>query len=405
MKIFYAVLLLGLCLTAQADNPEQPITLQGVIREQRTDVKSLAAWNAPSDPYYILEMTGGNTQTPHNNLALHPSAAIATKDLQKFTGQYVTLKGYHTEGKRPDTPLEQVVEQVPIEPKFKTTPEGKIAATGWQTMKRGRGFVVLAVAKTQPSVTTTLPGTVLDYEWAHESNRLALLIVDKQQQGRLIIADAERTTPVIQIPIPLPYRPSCFAWLADDSGFLLAMAKPEKDDDPVEDNFYRYTFAGKRFEQVYQTIERQYADIFSIETDHGTAFWAAASAGEGHPDLAIYQDAATVLLTDVYPGSIAPIFWQDHSLWTVTEAYLEFGYTRAERARHQGFNPQQYPERSWGDVVAYRINPLTKQAVPEQTQLAVLEAALQTSYDHRYRSDLVRNEGLFTVTLSPTANR
>lgn len=370
------------------------MSLHGTILEQRGDVKSLGAWNASSDPYYVLKTADGKT------LGLRPSAKVGAEDFRKLTGQYATLKGYYTEGKRPDTPLENIIEQVPVEPKFKTNAEGEWVEAGRQVMKRGSGFVVLAMAK-DPLAAITMPGTVLDYEWAHASNRLALLIADQRGQGRLMVVDAESKVAVVGITIPDAYRPSCFAWLGDDSGFLLAMAKPEKSDEFAEDNFYRYTFAGQRFDAVFQAIERQYADIFSIEVDPGTALWAAASAGEGHPDLAIYRDGETVLLTDVYPGSVALVSWQDHRLLALTEAYLEFGLSREERARNPRFDEHKYPGRSWGDVVAYRIDPVTKQATPDNIGLTVLETTMQTSSDHRYRSELVRNDGSFTLDIVP----
>lgn len=403
MKIFYAlcgvVLLLSLCPTTQAANSEQIMTLQGVIREQRADVKSLDSWNAPGDPYYILEMAEDKGQSSRRDYTLRPSEKVSAEDFRKLTGQLVTLTGYYTEGKRPDTLLENTIEQVPIEPKFEMSPDGKPVSTGWQVMKRGWGVVVLGIVKAQPAA-VTIPGSVLDYEWAHESNRLALLIKN-EQQSLLMIVDAAGKAPAVKIPVPADYKPGCFAWLSDDSGFLLAMAKPEKDDEFAEDNFYRYTFAGKQFVPVYQGIERQFADVFSIEVDHGSAYWAVASVGEGHPDLAVYKDAETVLLTDVYPGSISPVLWQDHRLWVVTEAYLEFGFTREERSKNPRFDSKKYPERGWGSVVAYRIDPLTKQAVSDPLEMTALETAMDNSYDHRYRSKMTRNDGAFTLDIVP----
>jgi len=401
MKIFHAfcsaVMLLSLCPAIRAATPES-MTLQGVIRERRADVKSVNSWNAPSDPYYILEMADTKGKA-HHPYILRPSEQVNTEALRQLTGQAVTVTGYYTEGERPDTPLEKIVEQVPIEAKFAVSPDGKPVSSGWQVMKRGSGLVVLGIAKA-PSATVTMPGSVVDYEWAHGSNRLALLIKNGKQ-NLLMIVDATGKEPAVNIAIPDAYKPGCFAWLGDDSGFLLAMAKPEKDEEFAEDNFYRYTFAGQQFAPVYQSIERQFADVFSIEVDGGSAYWAAASAGEGHPDLAIYKDAETVLLTDVYPGSISPVLWQDHRLWAVTEAYLEFGFTREERDKNPRFDAKKFPERSWGDVAAYRIDPLTKQAVADTDAITALATAMDVSYDHRYQSKLTRNDDAFTLDFVP----
>lgn len=398
MKRFFtactAMLTIVFFVTAKAESPRPVMSLRGIIVEQRADVKSLESWNAPGDPYYVLKTAEGKT------LVLRPSAKVGIEDFRKLTGRYATLNGYYTEGIRPDMPLEHIIEQVPVEPVFKTNSDGEWIETGRQVMKRGSGFVVLAMAK-DPSTTVTIPGVLRDSEWAHASNRLALLIIDQHGQGRLMIVDAERKAATVEIAVPEAYRPSCFAWLGDDSGFLLGMAKPEKNADFTEENFYRYTFAGQRFDWIYPAIERQYADIFSIETDAGTTYWAAASAGEGHPDLAIYRDGETVLLTDVFPGSIAPVFWQDHRLWALTEAHLEFGFSREERARNPRFDQRKYPERDWGDVVVYRIDPVTKQAAPDNIGMTALETAMQTSHDHRYRSGLARNDGSFTLDIVP----
>jgi len=393
------VLLLVLCSQTWAAKPEQIMTVQGVIREQRANIKSLDAWNAPGDPYYILELAKKSGQDSHHDYALRPSEQVSTEDLQKFVGQRVTLTGYYFEGERPKAALESIVEQVPIEPKLSVDQEGKPVSTGWQAMKRGWGLVVLSIAKAPPA-TVTMSGAVIDYEWAHASNRLALLIKE-HQQSLLIIVDATGKMPTVRIPVPKGYSPGCFAWLADDSGFLLAMAKPEQEDEFAEDNFYRYTFARKQFVQVYQDIERQFADVFSIEVDDDSGFWAAASVGEGHPDLAIYKNDKTVLLTDVYPGSISPVLWQDHHLWIVTEAYLEFGFTREERSKNPRFDAEKYPERDWGNGVAYRIDPVTKQAAFDPIEMKTLETIIDISYDHRYRSKLIRNDGSFTLEFVP----
>lgn len=403
MKIFHvlctAVVLLSLWPPVPAANPEQIMTLQGVIREQRADVKSLNSWNAPGDPYYILEITEDKGQDAHHPYTLRPSEQVSAEDLRKLTSQAVTVTGYYTEGERPDTPLEKIVEQVPIEPKLEVGPDGNPVSKGWQVMKRGWGLIVLSIAKAQ-STAVTMPGSVLDYVWAHGSNRLAVLIKN-EKQSLLMIVDAEGKTPVVKIPVPAEYKPGCFAWLADDSGFLLAMTKPEKDQEYAEDNFYRYTFAGKQFVPVYQSIERQFVDVFSIEVDQGSAYWAAASIGEGHPDLAIYKDAETVLSTDVYPGSISPVLWQDHRLWVVTEAYLEFGFTREERSQNPHFDSKKFPERDWGNVAAYRIDPLTKQALADPAAMTTLATAMDSSYDHRYQSKLTRTDDAFTLDIVP----
>lgn len=371
-----SLLLMGLSPSSRAEDAPKRITLHGLIAERRTDTKSVASWNAPSDPYYVLEIS------PTNSVSLRPSPQVSSADLRRWLSRPVTLTGYYTEGQRPETPLPDIVEQVPIEPKLAIAADGGIVSAGWQVLKRGSGLVVLAIAPQSLS----MPGAVLDYEWAHASNRLAVLTIDGQRLGRLLVIDAERQQTVMEITLPSTYRPSCFAWLTDDSGFLLAMAATKPEQQAFEENFYRYRFDTRRFDPVYQQIERQFVDIFSIETDNGSDYWAVGSVGEGHPDVAIYRNDATVLMTDVFPWSITPLRWKNHRLTVLSEAYLQWGLTGTARAAHPNFDARLYPERGWGNLAAYRIDPTSKRADAYEMTAAALETETNASYDRRYRS-------------------
>ena len=387
------LLLLGLNLSFAEDNQPLEQTLLGRITERRGDIKSVEAWNAPSDPYYVLETSKSQT------LLLRPSESVKTEALRKWVGQNVIVTGYYHEGVRTTQPLSEIIEQTPIEPRWQRDAKGQIVASGWQALPRGSGFIVKTLNRAEPSI-VTLEGTVLDDEWANADHRLALLTLDAAQHGKLVIIDAEQPANRQEIAIPDAYRPSCFAWLADDDGFLLAMAKQGTDDSAVQEEFYRYRFDQRQFEPVYQQIERQFVDVFNIAIDNDSDLWAVGSVGEGNSDVAVYQGEKTVLMTDVFPWSITPLRWQDHQLIVLSEAYLEFGLTGKSRDQHPDFDTRHYPERAWGNGVAYRIDPANQQARrEEELTLPMLKVLLEQSFDQRYRSELNHQEQLTTLSI------
>jgi hypothetical protein len=76
-----ATMLLGFLLVgchAGSLPPQETIT--GFVVEKRADTKSFDSWNAPSDPYYVLERKEGA-------ITLRPSPSIPTDKLATLRGK------------------------------------------------------------------------------------------------------------------------------------------------------------------------------------------------------------------------------------------------------------------------------------------------------------------------------
>lgn len=126
-------------------------TLSGIVIEQRADVKTVEAWNAPSDPYYVLDVepnldgTGNRRESGKSRITLRPSAQVTTQQLRRLKGKRVQLRGHYVEG-QPYQPTDPA-EQMPIEPEVRAKPDGTPEFTGWRPARRGAGFVVEAMRR------------------------------------------------------------------------------------------------------------------------------------------------------------------------------------------------------------------------------------------------------------------
>jgi hypothetical protein len=224
-------------------------------------------------------------------------------------------------------------------------------------------------------------GYLLDYEWAHSSNRLALLISsEKSPLTRIVVLDAERMKYFAKIRIPDKSNVSKLAWLSDDSGFLLAA---HRDETVAEDEFMVCSMAGEKFNPIYGKLERLYTNIESIAVDKDTEWWAVTYSGEGHPDTAIYKGVKLEASTDVYPGGIGALVWRDHKLYCETGIYLEYGLTRDQRARNPKFDESLYEGRD--ERYTYEIDPETGKAVMVATSLKEIR---NRSSDEKYRVEV-----------------
>ena len=125
-------------------------TLAGVVIEKRANVRSFESWNSPSDPYYVLDM-GDVTETyvdgtnrwqeiRKQHVTLRPSDNVSTEKLSGIRGKQVQLRGRYVEGE-PYKPADHA-EQVPMEPKIRTTSDGTLDLVGSRPARRGSGFVV-----------------------------------------------------------------------------------------------------------------------------------------------------------------------------------------------------------------------------------------------------------------------
>jgi hypothetical protein len=138
-------------VTHEAANQSTEI-LEGIVIEKRANVKSYESWNAPSDPFYILDLgnvtenyTDGTKtwqKTREQHLTLRPSGKVATQDLAKLKGKRVVLSGRHREGE-PYKPSGHY-EQYPVEPAGTTKPDG---TREMRPANRGTGFIVDSITE------------------------------------------------------------------------------------------------------------------------------------------------------------------------------------------------------------------------------------------------------------------
>ena len=145
-----------LCLTlgAKAAEPQdaKTETLKGVIVEKRANVKSFEAWNAPSDPYYVLalDIKTGDKRTKRH-VTLRPSKSVSTADLKKHRSLEVSVHGHFVKGKvyKPSGvesfPIE--IDSFPIEALDPLKADAKIEKPKTRPARRGSGFVVTAIVK------------------------------------------------------------------------------------------------------------------------------------------------------------------------------------------------------------------------------------------------------------------
>ena len=93
-----------LCVTARVDAAEPPtkekVTLKGIVVERRANVKSFEAWNAPSDPYYVLALDlKPDENGKKRHITLRPSKKVPTAEFKRHRGLEVSIEGYYVEGK------------------------------------------------------------------------------------------------------------------------------------------------------------------------------------------------------------------------------------------------------------------------------------------------------------------
>ncbi len=159
MKALIAVcctsLFIGCATKPEIQTHDQSRVMDGIVLEKRTNVKSFRSWNAPSNPYYILDMgyaihtcVDGDKkwqEAQHRSITLRPSDRVSTADLQNLKGQRVSLRGHHVEG----TPYQPSgdIESHPVVPVHETDENGNIKVVGSRPANRGSGFVVTQIIK------------------------------------------------------------------------------------------------------------------------------------------------------------------------------------------------------------------------------------------------------------------
>ena len=134
MKAIPAILLSLIMLGCRMTNTAPAERVAGLVVEKRADTMTYESWNAPSDPYYVLETRDGA-------VTLRPSSAVPSAALAALNGKRVLLTGYHTDGE-PYQPT-QAGEAYPMEPTLGTN--GLTEPVAPRPTNRGVGFVVTRI--------------------------------------------------------------------------------------------------------------------------------------------------------------------------------------------------------------------------------------------------------------------
>ncbi len=353
--------------TVPAKNMAMNRTAEGVLTYYPDQVQSAEAWYG--HPFKV----GG--------IPVHPTETVPADSLKKWAGQQVAVTGEWNPGRKWSPTAEELNLPMPI------------SITAGDTIVRGEGIMAREIQPIYPVLQFSTVGEMRDYEWAHRTARLALTVWDSAG-GRIYILDAVAAK-VDTIDVSSIKDIDLLAWLDADRGFIVVTRSPSLED--PEDQFYRYLFAEKQVTRLSRNLEILYANVFDVVCDDGSAYWAAASVGEGHPDVAVYKDSVLVLTTDVYPGYINVAGWKNKRLYCYSNAWLELGLTRTERDSTPNFTPEMSMGRD--NDVLYEIDPERKKA-----QLADDAPDAIMSFDQKFRAAFDQGDGSVTVRLFPTGN-
>jgi hypothetical protein len=167
-----------------------------------------------------------------------------------------------------------------------------------------------------------------EYNWANASNKLAVLVTSPENKQYFLFLDINGKTKK-QIDISKEYRIRCFCWDWDDQNLLATI---EKEAYSMYD-LYQYSLSKNEFTLLPENLERLYSGISGMAHDKGTKLWCVEYYGEGHPDIAIYEDRKLTLNTDVFPGGISILGWLDGALYVSANISLEYGINRKVREK------------------------------------------------------------------------
>ena len=157
-----------------------------------------------------------------------------------------------------------------------------------------------------------IEGSLENWTWANTQNKLALLIKNKEiSEICFIEAETLQISKKIQLPDSLSIR--SMEWTSDDSGLILLANKSNKFQDGVA--YFDIKTRSFRDDYYFNYIGFSSCDQrYYIAYDPVSRCWATLSAGEGHPDISISRDGEEIITTNVYPGVVSVLGWQNGKL-------------------------------------------------------------------------------------------
>ncbi len=146
-SIWIVILAVLFCFSGSAlysDKPQRSELRQGIVVERSGSVMSVEAWQADSDPFYVLEtVEAAGNAAPQSNpselntvrVLLRPSSKVIAEKIRRLKGSYIFATGYYTEGQ----------EYVPSHPGEVYPVETSPDSSESRPRRRGAGFVVQTV--------------------------------------------------------------------------------------------------------------------------------------------------------------------------------------------------------------------------------------------------------------------
>lgn len=174
----------------------------------------------------------------------------------------------------------------------------------------------------------TLRGRILDYEWTHFGNKLALLFIDPNDNHFLYIFDADRhyvTKKIFLDREGLSFH--SLAWDSKDANIILSAYN----DMEFSAHLFSWSPQKDKLEDYRGKFDFPFVYIFALETEPKKGYWAIGGSEEGHPHISVFSEGREILGINPYPGTVDLTGWRDGVLYVTSDMPLEYGLTMEER--------------------------------------------------------------------------
>jgi hypothetical protein len=278
-------------------------------------------------------------------------------------------------------------------------------------------LAICAAGSGRPSVDRFTLGPIGDddYQWAHHSNKLAMLI-----GGDIYILDAEKKKTYRAISLsPNKFEIETFAWLKDDSGFLFGRRyfrlsdEEEREEEYFSgDKFYVCDLRTKKIDEAYANMERVFCEIREIYLDSESEYWAVGYSCEGCSGVGIYKGEKLLFEeTPDFRGGIGVLGWRNGKQYCQTDAPIDVfkGIAKGQTwEQYQETRSKHLIEKTWkqyeNNALHERYSPFRVFCVDPKTGKAArvsipAKDIRNTSYDGKYYVVIKTNDNGSTIEL------